>query len=224
MLNIYSVLFVCAALWSTLVFAAEEEFNTAVATGENQIIVSPMNILLDLEETASASAIVLDRDGLPVEGLKLMVVSQDKTKLKIIGDDFTTSVSGSVEFALQGIQNGDFVITVSDGAVSVHINAAVKSLIRYVLPYFYGDMQISLINPTNYTNYVKIQLHENNDRTSPPVVVRLNEKEMISLQLSEELDTKLAEGWVELFSTEILVGGTWTNRGYVSFDQVRTYQ
>lgn len=224
MLTIYSTVFFCAALWITPVFAADEEINTTAATGENQIIVSPMNILLNLEETASATVIVLDRDGTPVEDLKLMVVSQDKTKLKIIGDDFTTSESGSVEFSLQGKQNGDFIITVSDGAVSAYMNAAVKSLIRYVLPYFYGDMQLNLINPTNYPNYVKIQLHENNDRAVPPLVVRLSDKEMLSLQLSEELDTKLTEGWVELFSTEILVGGTWTNRGYVSFDQVQTYQ
>ncbi|GJQ58665.1 MAG: hypothetical protein SCALA701_14660 [Candidatus Scalindua sp.] len=206
------------------IFAANEEANTTVATGENQIIVSPMNILLDLDETASANAIVLDRDGAFVEGITLMVVSQDKTKLKIIDRDFITSESGSIEFSLLGKAKGDFIITVSDGSVSTHINVAVKDLIRYVLPYFYGDMQISLINPTNFTNYVKIQFHENSDRDEPPLVVRLNDKEMVTLRLSEELDSKLTDGWVELFATEILVGGTWTNKGYLSFDQIHAYQ
>ncbi len=223
-LIIYRIVCFFAILWINPIFAADDETHTTVATGENKIIVSPMNILLDIGETAFANAVVLDHDGLPVEGLSLMVVSQDRTKLKIIGNDFTTSESGSVEFSLLGKERGDFIITVSDGAASVHINVAVKNLIRYVLPYFYGDMQISLINPTNYTNYVKIQFHENSGQTLYPMVVRLNDKEMVSITLSEELDTKLPDGWVELFSTEVLVGGTWTNRGYLPFDLVQKYQ
>ena len=82
-------------------------------------------------------------------------------------------------------------------------------------------MQISLINPTNVTSYVKVQLHENSDRISLPVVVKLDDKEMKMLNLSEELDKKLYDGWVELFSTEILFGGTWTSNGYLSFNPLQ---
>jgi len=209
-------------LWTNLVFAEKEKVDTApLSKGKNQIIVSPANILLDLGETASANAIVIDPDGLPVEGLRLTVVSQDKAKLKIIGGSFTTNESGYVEFSVLGKQKGIFIITVSDGTISAHTSVVVKDLIRYVLPYFYGDMQISLINPTNVTSYVKVQLHENSDRITLPVVVTLEDKEMKMLKLSEELETKLYDGWVELLSTEILFGGTWTSNGYLSFNPLQ---
>ena len=208
-------------MWTNLAFAEKKKVDTVSLSEGNRIIVSPVHILLDLGETASANAIAIDPDGIPVEGLRLTVISPDKTKLKIIGDSLTTNESGYVEFSVFGKQKGSFVITVSDGTVSAHTSVAVKDLIRYVLPYFYGDMQISLINPTNVTSYVKVQLHENSDRISLPVVVKLDDKEMKMLNLSEELDKKLYDGWVELFSTEILFGGTWTSNGYLSFNPLQ---
>jgi hypothetical protein len=76
-------------------------------------------------------------------------------------------------------------------------------------------MQLSLINPTDNINYVKIQFHENSDRLIPPVTIRLEGKEMKTLKLSEELDVELRDGWVEILSTETVIGGVWTNKGYL---------
>jgi hypothetical protein len=79
---------------------------------------------------------------------------------------------------------------------------------------------LSLINPFEGTNYVKIQFHENSDRLIQPVVVRLEDKEMKTLKLSEELDITLKDGWAEIYSTEIIFGGVWTNKGYLSFKKI----
>ncbi len=43
-----------------MVLADESEVNTTNASGGNQIIVSPINILLDLGEFGIANALVLD--------------------------------------------------------------------------------------------------------------------------------------------------------------------
>ena len=81
-------------------------------------------------------------------------------------------------------------------------------------------MQLSLINPTQDINYVKIQFHENSDRILLPVIIRLDGKEMRNLKLSEEIDVILSDGWVEIFSTEVVFGGVWTNKGYLPLDRI----
>ncbi len=81
-------------------------------------------------------------------------------------------------------------------------------------------MQLNLINPSEDINYVKIQYHENSDRTLPPVVIRLEGKEMKSLKLSEEIDVTLSDGWVEVFSAEVVFGGVWTNKGYLPLGRI----
>ncbi len=46
---------------------------------------------------------------------------------------------------------------------------------------------------------------------------KLEGKEMKAHKLSEELNITLRDGWAEIFSTENIIGGTWTNKGYLSF-------
>jgi len=81
-------------------------------------------------------------------------------------------------------------------------------------------MQLSLINPSEDLNYVKIQFHENSNRSIDPVIVRLESKEMKTIKLSEELDVILKDGWAEVHSTELVFGGVWTNKGYLSFKKL----
>ncbi len=71
-----------------------------------------------------------------------------------------TDESGAINFTIRGKQQGDTSVTVTDGVVSVSIHVAIRDLIRYMLPYFYGDMQLSIINPSEEDSYVKVQFHE----------------------------------------------------------------
>jgi hypothetical protein len=50
--------------------------------------------------------------------------------------------------------------------------------------------------------------------------VRLEAKEMKTLILSEELDTVLKNGWAEILSTDLIFGGVWTNKGYLSLKKI----
>ncbi len=43
---------------------------------------------------------------------------------------------------------------------------------------------------------------------------------MKSLKLSEEVDVTLKDGWIEVFSSEVVFGGVWTNKGYLPFDRI----
>ncbi len=218
----YFIIFIYLSilLCCSVVLADKAEVNTTNASGANQIIVSPINILLDLGESAYADALVLDKDGNPVEGNEIQVIPQDKAKIAIESDHFITNESGYIQFSILGKQQGDTVVTITDGVNLSQINIAIRNLIQYLLPYFYGDMQLSLINPTQDINYVKIQFHENSDRILLPVVIRLDGNEMRSLKLSEEIDVILSGGWVEIFSTEVVFGGVWSSKGYLPFDRI----
>ncbi len=44
------LIFILTFLWCSVVFADETEVKTTAASGGNQIIVSPLNIILDLGE------------------------------------------------------------------------------------------------------------------------------------------------------------------------------
>ncbi len=213
---IYLSIFLCCSV----VLEEETEVNTTNASGGNQIIVSPINILLDLGESGVANALVLDEDGNPIEGKEIQIIPQDRTKVVIEGNSFVTNESGYVHFLVLGKQQGDTVVTVSDGVISSQINISIRDLIHYGLPYFYGDMQLNLINPSEGTNYVKIQFHENSDRALPPVIIRLEGNEMKTLKLSEEIDVILSDGWVEIFSAEVVFGGVWTNKGYLPLNKI----
>ncbi|MFQ5964109.1 MAG: hypothetical protein ACE5KZ_07485 [Candidatus Scalinduaceae bacterium] len=213
-------IFLVAFLCCSVVLADEAEDDTTIASGGNQIVVSPINMLLDLGEFVYANVLVIDEDGDPVEGSKMQIIPQDKTKIAIKSDSFTTNKSGYIQFSILGKEQGDTVVIVTDGVISTQINVAIKNLIRYALPYFYGDMQLSLVNPSEDFNYVKVQFHENSERLIPPVIIRLEGKEMKTLKLSEEMDIALRDGWAEVFSTEILFGGVWTNKGYLPFKMI----
>ena len=199
---------------------ADEEVNTSTASGGDQIIVSPINTLLDLSDTVSVNVLVLDEDGNPIEGHNVRMVPQDRQKVSVTPSHAVSDGSGYLSFFILGKQQGDTVVTVTDGAISAQINVAIRDLIHYVLPYFYGDMQLNLINPSDEINYVKIQFRENTDRSIQPVVVRLESKEMKTLKLSERLDITLKGGWAEIYSTELVFGGVWTNKGYLSFKKI----
>ncbi len=43
---------------------------------------------------------------------------------------------------------------------------------------------------------------------------------MKTLKLSEETGTTLKDGWVEIFSSESVFGGVWTNKGYLSLNRI----
>ncbi len=207
-------------LWCSIAFAEETGDNTSAVSGGNQIVVSPINILLDVSDLVSVNVLALDEDGNPIEGHKVQIIPKDRQKISVIFDNPVTDGSGYINFSILGKQEGDTVVTVTDGAISSQINIAIRDLLLYVLPYFYGDMQLSIINPTEDINYVKIQFHENSDRSIQPVVVRLEDKEMKTLKLSDELDVTLKDGWAEIYSTEIIFGGVWTNKGYLSFKKI----
>ncbi len=212
-------LFFLTILWCGITFA-DEDSNTSTATGGDQIIVSPMSTMLDVTDTVSVNVLVMDEDGNPIEGRKVRIVPQDS---QIVSVNISTSVSdesGYISFYILGKQQGNTAVTVTDGVVSSQISVAIRNLIHYILPYFYGDMKLSIINPNEDLNFVKIQFYENSERYIEPVVVRLEAKEMKSLILSEELDTVLKDGWAEIYSTELIFGGVWTNKGYLSFKKI----
>ncbi|KHE93170.1 MAG: hypothetical protein K8F52_08285 [Candidatus Scalindua rubra] len=199
---------------------ADEDINTSTATGGDQIVVSPMSAMLDVSDTVSVNVFILDEDGNPIEGRKVQIIPQDS---QIVYTNINKSVSdqsGYISFYLLGKQQGNSAVTVTDGVVSSQIDVAIRNLIHYILPYFSGDMQLSIINPTEDLNYVKVQFYENSERYLEPVVVRLGAKEMKTLNLSEELDTVLKDGWAEVNSTGLIFGGVWTNKGYLSLKKI----
>lgn len=205
-------------LWSGCILAVDAD--TSVASGGGQIIVSPVNTLLDVSDVLTVNVSILDEDGNPVKGHRIQVIPQDSQKVSVNAGNTVSDDSGYISFSILGKQQGNTVVTVTDGTVSSQINIAIRDLIHYVLPYFYGDMQLSLINPSEGINYVKIIFHENSDRSIEPVVVRLESKELKTIKLSEELDITLKDGWAEIHSTETVFGGVWTNKGYLPFEKI----
>ncbi len=212
-------LLVLTILWCGLALAVEDT-NTSMATGGDQIIVSPMSTMLDVTDTVSVNVLVLDEDGNPIEGRKIQIVSQDR---KILSTNIRYSVSdesGYISFYILGKQQGNSVVTVTDGVVSSQIDVAIRNLIHYILPYYYGDMQLSIINPMEDLNFVKIQFYENSERLIEPIVIKLEAKEMKTLDLSEEMNEELKDGWAEVHTTEPLFGGVWTSKGYLSLKKI----
>lgn len=209
-----SVIVCCSA-----VFADEVGTDTTTAKGGNQIIVSPIDVLLDLGEIVTATALVVDEEGNPIEGHKLSVIPQSRKILSTKSNSYITNKSGYIHFTVMAKQQGESVISITDGIVTSHINVAIRNLIRYILPYFYGDMQLSLINPSDNAVFVKIQFNENSDRLLLPIMLRLEGKEMNNIKLSEELNVSLKDGWAEVYSTETIFGGVWTNKGYLRFSR-----
>ena len=199
---------------------ADEEIDTTVASGGNQIIVSPLDMILDVGEIEHVRVFVLDKDGNPIKAKKIQILPLDKTKIAVESDSFLTNESGYIHFSIMGKQLGDTAVNITDGVISSQIYVAVKDLIHYALPYFYGNMQINLINPTHYLNYVKILFNENSDRLIPPVTIGLDGKEMKTITLSEELDETLKDGWVEVMSTDVILGGVWTSKGYLDLRKI----
>lgn len=219
-LTTYSLLLLSIFCYGFALANEDEEANTSVATGGDQIIASPMSTMLDVADTVPVNALILDEDGYPIEGRKIQIVSQNR---QIISTDIRNSVSdesGYVSFYILGKQQGNSIVTVTDGVVSSEIDVAVRNLIHYILPYFSGEMQMSLINPTDDLIYVKVQFYENSERQLESVVARLDAKEMKTLLLSEELDTVLKDGWAEVLSTDLIFGGVWTSKGYLSLKKI----
>ncbi len=199
---------------------ADEDTNTSMATGGDQIIVSPMSTMLDVADTVTVNVLVLDEEGNPIEGHKVQIVSNDR---KIISTNIRNSVSdesGYISFYILGKQQGNSAVTVTDGVVSSQVDVAIRNLIHYILPYYYGDMQLSIVNPMDDLNFVKIQFYENSDRLIEPVVIKMEAKEMKTLDLSEEMNEELKDGWAEVHSTEFIFGGVWTSKGYVSLKKI----
>jgi len=221
MLKKYSVLclFLLVFLCYSIV-SADDDVNTSTASGGDQIIVSPMSTMLDVSDMVSVNVLVLDEDGNPSEGHKVQIVPQNEKIVSVDIRNTASDESGYINFAILGKQQGNTAVTVTDGVVSSQVNVAIRDLIHYILPYFFGDMQLSLINPSDELNYVKIKFHENSDRSIDPLVVRLESKEMKTIKLSEELDVTLKDGWAEIHSTELVFGGVWTNKGYLSFKKL----
>ncbi len=212
-------LLILTILWCGLALAVEDT-NTSMATGGDQIIVSPMSTMLDVTDTVSVNVLVLDEDGNPIEGRKIQIFSQDR---KIMSTSIRNSVSdesGYISFYILGKQQGNSAVTVTDGVVSSQVDVAIRNLIHYILPYYYGDMQLSIVNPMDDLNFVKIQFYENSERLIEPIVIKLEAKEMKTLDLSEEMNEELKDGWAEVHSTELLFGGVWTSKGYLSLKKI----
>ncbi len=112
--HFYNFIYLSVFLCCSVVLADEAEVNTTNASGGNQIVVSPINILLDLGEMGYAGALVIDKDGNPVEGEEIQIIPQDNTKIVIDGNNFITNESGTIHFTIIGKQQGDTVVTVSD--------------------------------------------------------------------------------------------------------------
>jgi hypothetical protein len=205
--------------WCGFTFA-DEDMSTSTATGGDQIVVSPMSTMLDVADSVSVNVLVLDEEGNPIVGHKVKIVPQDSQIVSVNIGSSISDDSGYISFYILGKQQGNTTVTVTDGVVSSQITVAVRNLIHYVLPYFYGDMQLSIINPSVDLNYVKIKFYEKGDRYIEPVVVRLEGKEMKTINLSEELDTVLKDGWAEIHSTDLIFGGVWTNKGYLSLKKI----
>ncbi|WP_096892596.1 hypothetical protein [Candidatus Scalindua japonica] len=212
-------LFILTIFWCCFAFA-DENVSTSKATGGDQIIVSPTSTMIDVSDTVSVNVLVLDEDGNPVEGHKVQMIPENDQILSVNIGHSVSDESGYLSFYILGKQQGNSTLTVTDGVVSSQIDVAIRNLIHYILPYFYGEMQLSIVNPTSDVNYAKIQFYENSERFIEPVVVRLEAKEMKTLNLSEELDTVLKDGWAEIHSTELIFGGVWTNKGYLSFKKI----
>jgi len=174
-------------------------------------------MLLDLGETGYVNVLVIDKEGNPIEGTGIRVLTQDNTKITTETNSLVTDVSGFIFFSIIAKQQGNTIITVSDEKISSQINVSVRKLNHYALPYFYGNMQLDLINPTNEINHARIQLYEKSDRPAPSIIIMLEPKEMKRLKLSEEMNLEITDGWVEILSTEITCGGVWTSKGYLSF-------
>ncbi len=207
-------------LLCNVVRADEAQDDTTTSSGGYQIIASPLNILLNLGESEYANALLLDGKGNPVEGREIEIIPEEGANITISNSSLVTNESGAINFSIFGKQEGDTVIMVSDGESTTSISVTIRELALYILPYFYGDMQLTLINPTEEDSYAKIQFHENCDRELPPVTVRLSGKEMRNIKLSEETGVTLKEGWLEVMVTEVICGGTWTNKGYLSLQAV----
>ena len=211
-------------LWLGIVSADSKETDTTAASGGNQIVVSPANVLIDLGEYASADVCVIDGEGNPIEGHKIQILPQDKN-ISIKSNGFVTNEFGYVHFFIFGKQEGDSIVVVSDGFVSSQINVAVRNLIHYVLPYFYGNMQLSISNTSSEENFAKIQFYEsrseNGNRQILPFTIRLSGKEMQKVDLAKELGVELGDGWAEILATDIIFGGVWTKKGYLPFRLVK---
>ncbi len=110
----YNFIYLSIFLCCSVVLADEAEVNTTNASGGNQIVASPINTLLDLGESGVTNALVLDKDGSPIEGREIQAIPQDNTKVVIEGNSFVTNESGYVHFSILGKQQGDTVVTVSD--------------------------------------------------------------------------------------------------------------
>ncbi|GJQ59143.1 MAG: hypothetical protein D8M57_07140 [Candidatus Scalindua sp. AMX11] len=203
-------------LWNSVAFASETGEETTAVSGNNQIVASHLNLLLDQSETGYVNVLVLDKEGNSVAGQEVQILPEDSMILSTSCGSAITNESGYINFNILGKQHGNTMVTVTDGVVSVSINVAIRNLIRYVLPYFYGDMHLSIINPSEEDNYVKVQFHENEERELPPVIVILAGKEKRKIALSEEMETTLKDGWVEIASTDIIFGGAWTSKGYLN--------
>ncbi len=67
-----------------MVFADETGVDTTAASGGNQIIVSPMNMLLDLGESGYADVLVLDESGNPIEDRKIQIMTLPKTSFTLV--------------------------------------------------------------------------------------------------------------------------------------------
>ena len=204
-----------------ILFADQTKINTSPVSDEKQLIVTPINMLLDLGEIGYVNALVIDKEGNPIEGAGIRVLTQDNTKVTTDTKSLITDESGLMFFSIIAKQQGNTIISVSDGKISSQINVSVRKLNHYVLPYFFGNMQLDLINPTDEINHVRIQFYEKSDRPAPSIIIMLEPKEMKRLKLSEEINLEITDGWVEILSTEIACGGVWTSKGYLSFMRLK---
>ncbi|HHT9140948.1 MAG TPA: hypothetical protein ACFYEA_09610 [Candidatus Tripitaka californicus] len=176
----------------------------------------PSQLLLGIGERDWVRVTVVDAAGRPLAGVTLSVQSDRADILSVSKEGLSvTDNYGHISFSALGRQTGGCNINIFDGLNTVRINTVVKELRRYVLTFYYGNSEIQLVNPTEVTNFIKIKFYPDEGQAYPPMYLTLLEKQRKKVVLSEQYGEPLPYGWVEVMSTQELLGGLWTNKGYL---------
>ncbi len=122
-------IFLFASPCFSLALVDTAEMNTIDTSGRNQIVVSPMELVLKVGESTYADALVLDENGNPIEGKEMQIILQDKKVISISNNKFITNESGYIKFLIIGKLQGYANVIITDGAISAKIHIAILNLI-----------------------------------------------------------------------------------------------
>ncbi len=206
-------------LFAFLVFSfsspSDAQENTTTPP-DTQVVVEPSQLLLDIGENEKLSVTVVDSDGKPLPGVSLEIQSERPDILSVLNAGiFVTDNYGHISFSTLGRRDGQCNINIFDGINTFRVNTVIRNLKYYVLTFYYGDAEIQLVNPSNAFNFVKMKFYPDEGPAYPPIYLTIPEKQRAKVSLSEEYGESLSSGWVEVRSTQELLGGLWTTKGYL---------